>query len=71
MEKKCGNCLAPFGKCSKCREKYPHGTAVKCAKPACSGAAVECQCGLLISADMAGVMDMDGNLVPWSLTNTF
>jgi hypothetical protein len=69
--KKCGNCLAAFGKCSVCREKYPHGTAAHCSKPACASVPVECQCGLLVAEDLSGVFDLDQKLVPWSLTDTF
>ena len=65
--KKCGKCGATKGNCPECGKAFDHGTAAACDVPACQrvNAPVDCECGLVVSAKLDGVLSLDGDLIRW------
>ena len=67
MARHCPNCNSTVGHCPECGEAYALGETANCPKPACKNvnAPVDCECGLVVSANLDGVLTYDMTLLPW------
>lgn len=65
--KRCPKCGQVYGHCPECKKTYKLGTVSHCIKPACKAvnAPIDCMCGLVVSDDLSGVLDLDMNLIEW------
>ncbi len=63
----CPCCASRFCACVECGKVFSSGTASHCDEPECAAqnAPLDCMCGRVVCDDRSGVLDFNGELLPW------
>ena len=64
----CPFCHYTKGACPECGKQYLNGRSSHCRRPECKevNAPLDCKCGRVLSADLDGVIDLDGTFHPFA-----